>query len=142
MQIIPSLIFLAVALCMYAAFFKIAAFLLKRTHLKWTHAFAFSLLILLILLGVRISSPALASFVPAWVCPAFGIALGIALGGWFLSTRATNVSGQPLGWTGAIKLSTLAFALLMIAGIAMIIIAQHFLHSQHSQSIMSEGAGP
>jgi hypothetical protein len=141
MQILISLALLIVVLCTYAALFKTAAFLLRRTRLRWTHAFAFSLLMLLILLGARDSPSVLANFVPAWVFSAFGIASGIALGGWFLGTRATNANGQPIGWLGAVKLSTVALALLMIAGLAIIIVAQPFLHARHSRSIMSEGAG-
>lgn len=111
MQLLVSLTPAIVLLSLYALFLKISAFFLGRAKVRWGPSFAFSFLLLLISVGVKFASIALANSVPASVISAFGLFLGVAFGGWFFRARATDANGLVPGWAGALKLSALTLTL-------------------------------
>lgn len=45
-----------------------------------------------------------------------GFLANMLIGGWFFSKRGANAEGELLGWGGAIKLTGLAFVMLLLTG--------------------------
>jgi hypothetical protein len=123
MTYLASLIPLAVAIAFYAAFFKLAAFLLGRARLSWAHGIVFALLMVLILVGANIGSRVAGDAVPTWMFSALAIGIGIALGGWFFSHRVTDLQGRDIGVKAALRMSAIAFTLLIGTGFLLIFIA-------------------
>lgn len=128
MSFVPLIAIALVLLALYAAFFKLAAFIFKRTRLAWAHSFIFALVLLFVLLGVRGAAYLVSSYVTVseLLVPVAAILSGVLLGGWFFSTRAKNSSGQPLGWTGGLILTLIGFTLLICTGVALILATQYF----------------
>jgi hypothetical protein len=123
MNYLISLVPLVVAVAFYSAFFKLAAFLLGRSRLSWAHALVFSLIMVMVLIGANIGSKLAGETVPTWLFSALAVAIGIALGGWFFSHRVTDSQGKDIGVRGALKLSAIAFTLLVGVGFLLIFIA-------------------
>jgi phosphate/sulfate permease len=123
MTYLVSLIPLLVAVAFYAAFFKLAAFLSGRARLSWAHGLVFALLMVLILIAASVGSKLAGETVPTWIFSALAVAIGIALGGWFFSQRVTDSQGKAIGVRGALKLSAIAFTLLVGVGFLLIFIA-------------------
>jgi hypothetical protein len=123
MNYLISLVPLVVAVAFYSTFFKLAAFLLGRARLSWTHALVFALLMVMVLIGANIGSKLAGETVPTWIFSAVAISVGIALGGWFFSHRVTDSQGRDIGFRGALKLSAIAFTLLVGVGFLLIFIA-------------------
>ncbi|HEY7001239.1 MAG TPA: hypothetical protein VH330_05825 [Candidatus Udaeobacter sp.] len=57
----------------------------------------------------------------------------VILGSWFFSTRGMNRSGILLGWGGGMRLTALAFALMIVVGSAIVLPSEVFL-SKHLSS--------
>jgi phosphate/sulfate permease len=123
MNYLISLIQLLVAVAFYAAFFKLAAFLFGRARLSWKHGLVFAALMVLILIGANVGSRLAGEAVPTWIFSVLAVGIGIALGGWFFSHRVTDSQGRDIGVRGALKLSTIAFTLLVGTGFLLIFIA-------------------
>ncbi len=129
-MIIPWLIFMAVGLITYAGFLKLAACLL-RYSVSWKFSFLFAgiMLVAVILDHLLVFSQPVAMRIGHGVMLLLGL---VILGGWFFSRRGTNRRGKVLGWSGGIRLMALAFAMMVVAALAIIFPAQVFLSNHLS----------
>ena len=129
-MIVPWLIFIAVSLITYAGFLKLAARLL-RYSISWKSSFFFAG----IMLSAVIFDHVLASSEPVAIRIGHGVVLALGLvilGSWFFSGRGTNRRGMVLGWSGAIRLMALAFAMMIVVAFAIVITVQVFLSNHLS----------
>ena len=117
-----------VALCMYAAFIKLSARLL-RYKVSWLTSFAFAAIIWLIAVFARmldLGQPLAIAVGHSIVV----LAATLLLGGWFFSTRSTDASGQPVGFRRAFGLSGLTFGLMFVAAGFLFLLAHVLFHLQ------------
>ena len=115
-MIVPLLFFIAMGLITYAGFLKLAARLL-RYSVSWNASFFFAviMLVLVIFEHVLVFSQPMATRI------GYGVMLPlvlIILGGWFFSRRGTNRNGAVLGWSTALRLVALAFAMIIVVAFA------------------------
>ena len=119
---------ITMALCLYAAFIKLSARLL-RYRVRWLSSFAFAAIIWLIAVFARmldLGQP-LANAIGHSVVVLFAVLL---LGGWFFSTRSTDASGQPVGFAKAFGLLGLTFGLMFVAAGFLFLLAHVLFHLQ------------
>lgn len=106
---------LYVLLCVvFAAFVKLSARFLGGIVVSWKHSFIFALVMALLTLFGRTMAVAGGSSIPLALDLAFSFALCLILGGWYFGTRGIDKNGQPLGWVGGMRLSAVAFVLLVL----------------------------
>jgi hypothetical protein len=122
---VPTLLSFAVpitvALCLYAAYVKLSARLL-RYKVRWLTSFVFAVIIWLIAVFARL----LDLGQPVTIAVGHSIVVLVAvllLGGWFFSTRSTDASGQPVGFRRAFGLSGLTFGLMLVTGGVLFLLA-------------------
>ena len=130
MAFVPLIVLSVMALGVYAAIFKLAAFVFKRTSLTWTNSFLFALLLIFVILAARGAASLASSYfsVSEFVSPVVALAAGLLLGGWFFGAGAANKDGSKLSWYGGMLLTLLGFAILICPGV-LLILAIHFLRS-------------
>jgi len=109
LQLLPLLIILA----LYAAYFRLAARVLRASQVGWLYAFQFAGLVVVITIVGRLASSQFGEL-PLLSGVLFGFALHLTLGAWFFRHRALAADGQPLGWAGGAKLTAIAFGLLFL----------------------------
>ena len=111
-------------------FLKLAARLLSYS-VSWKSSFLFAgiMLVLVIFDHVLVFSEPVAIRIGHGVVLLLGL---IILGGWFFRGRGTNHRGAVLGWSGGIRLMALAFAMMIVAALAIIFPAQVFLSNHLS----------
>ena len=112
---------ITVALCLYAAYVKLSARLL-RYRVRWITSFAFALIIWFIAVFARI----LDLGQPLAIAVGHSVVVLLAvlfLGGWFFSTRSTDATGQPVGFSKAFGLSGLTFGLMFATGGVLFLLA-------------------
>ena len=105
----PVLIFI----CLYAGMVKLAARLL-RYKLSWKLSFVFAIAILIIAIASRALQFAIGHSLPLWLALVLFVAVYVVLGAWLFGERATNASGQVLGWRGGVRLSACAFLVMAV----------------------------
>jgi len=129
-MIVPWLTFIAMGLITYAGFLKLAARFL-RYSVSWKASFLFAGIILVLVIFEHL----LVFSQPVAVRIGYGMVLVlvlIMLGGWFFRGRGTNRRGATLGWSGAIRLMALAFAMMIVVAFAIVIPVQVFLSNHLS----------
>jgi hypothetical protein len=129
-MIVPLLFFIAMGLVTYERFLKLAARLL-RYNVSWNASFFFAviMLVLVIFEHVLVFSEPMATRI------GYGVMLLlvlIILGGWVFSRRGTNRNGAVLGWSGALRLVALAFAMIIVVAFAIAMPVQVFLSNHLS----------
>jgi hypothetical protein len=108
------------AICvMHAAFVKLSGKILHGSVVSWKHAFIFALGVTVLFLAMLFVAVAAGISVPPAVSMVLGFMLSTAFGSWFFGSRGKTKQGQPLGWTGGLRLSALAFLLLAVTGAVM-----------------------
>jgi hypothetical protein len=129
-MIFSWLIFIAVALIMYAGFVKLAARLL-RYNVSWKYTFFFAgiMMVVVIVDHVLVVSEPVATRIGHAVVLLLGL---VIFGGWFFRERGTSRSGTILGWSGGVRLIALAFSMIIVVGSAIVISAQMFLSNSSS----------
>jgi hypothetical protein len=118
MAIILVLLTLLLAIATYASFVKLAARLYRRTRLSWRSAFGFGALAAVLSLLATL----LRSVLPASVVLIPSFALIVAVGGWYLASRATDISSKPLGFKAAATLSAIAVGIAFAIGVALAVV--------------------
>lgn len=113
LQLVPMAIF--VALPMF--YVKLAARLVRRSTLAWHHALLFGLLFCCVAVAGRTGAWVSASWLPPVVELVVAVILNIALGAWFLKSRARSSSGQAVGWVGGAQISGVTVALMGVTGL-------------------------
>jgi len=118
MAIIPALLSLLILIAMYAGFAKLAARLYRGTRLPWKSAFGFGALVALLALLAVVLRGAL----PFAAILATGLAAIVAVGAWFLASRATDASGLPVGFKAAAALSAIAVGMAFAVGVLLAVV--------------------
>jgi len=118
MAIIPALLSLLLVVAMYAGFAKLATRLYRRTKLSWKSAFGFGALVSLL----AVIATVLRGVLPVVVVLTAGLALVVAVGAWFLASRATDASGQPVGFKAAAVLSAMAVGMAFAIGVVLAVV--------------------
>jgi hypothetical protein len=109
-SIVPPLV---IFICLYAGIVKLAARLLRYT-LSWKLSFVFALAMLIIAIVSRALQFAIGYSLPLWLALILLLAVYVLLGAWLFGERATNASGQVLGWRGGARLSVCAFLVMVV----------------------------
>jgi len=120
MSFIPLIVLSLVALAMYGLYFKLAAFVFKRTKLSWGHSFLFAFLLTVVVLGIRANTVIASGHVSGGVVSAVVVVVVLLLGSWYFGNFARTSVGQPLGWAGGLVLTLIALTLLILTGLALI----------------------
>ena len=94
MQLVLSLVPVLLIVAMFAAYVKLAARLLRRTQLRWAHAFAYAILLSALAIAGRAVALAAGQALPVGVALCLGLATHFVLGSWFFSTRARTAEGH------------------------------------------------
>ncbi len=118
MAIIPALLSLLLVVAMYAGFAKLAAHLYRRTKLPWKSAFGFGALVALF----AVLAAVLGGVLPVVVVLTAGLAFIVVAGAWFLASRATDTSGQPIGFKSAAALSAIAVSMAFTIGVVLAVV--------------------
>jgi len=117
---------ITVALCLYAAYVKLSARLL-RYRVRWINSFVFAVIIWFIAVFARLLDlgQPVAIAVSHSVIVLFAV---LVLGGWFFSTRSTDASGQPVGFSRAFGFSGLTFGLMFATAGVLFLLAHVLFH--------------
>jgi len=119
-SLIPILTLVTLIPATYGAYIKMSARLLRQEGITWKQGFVFGLTIVIYsFLGSSISLR-LGYSLPIIPGIVLGFLANMLIGGWFFSKRGTNAGGGPLGWGGAVKLTGLAFVMLVLTGAVLI----------------------
>jgi|SoimicMinimDraft_9_1059737.scaffolds.fasta_scaffold07022_1 hypothetical protein len=130
MQTLVSLVPpLLMFICLYAGIVKLAARLL-RYELSWKRSFLFAIAMLIISIASRAVQFAIGYSLALWLSLILLLAAYVVLGAWLFGGRATNASGQVLGWRGGVRLSACAFLLMAVLALLLLGVS-FFLHSFH-----------
>lgn len=97
-------------LAAFAACFKLAAHLYRRTTLTWPNAF---LVMGVVLLGSGFLTPVTRG-APLVLATLIGLAVVVALGAVTLKFRARSADGEPLANADAVKISAMGYGFLSI----------------------------
>jgi hypothetical protein len=117
-KIVLSLIPLASLVVLYALLAKLAAWIFRRTALRWRHAFIFAAMLSLI----GIVNMAAGRAFPPIAQPVFfviAVSLQLALGGWFLGPRALSKDGKPIQFRGGVMLTLIMVAIAFVLAVAL-----------------------
>ncbi len=112
MQIVISLIPLALMGMLYALYVKLSAKILRGTSISWKHTFIFSLIIVALTLTSQMGFALSGITLPIFLSIPLALFVHLSLGGWFFSTRGTTKQGQLIGWRGGMQVIAIAFVFL------------------------------
>lgn len=115
MLLIVSLLMMLASLAVVAALLKAAAFLLRRSRVSWLHCFALAGLWSLLGVVVRWFPMRAIGPVPSMV---IGMAILMAIGGWFLTGRAVRADGRAFAFADGVKLTALALVSMVLFWVA------------------------
>jgi hypothetical protein len=127
-MILLWLLLIPIGLATYAGFVKLAAVIL-RYKVSWNPCLLFAAIVVGLVMLDQVL-PVNHSRALMIVNSVVLLLVLIALGSWFFKTRGTNRNGNVLGWGGAIRLMALAFAMLIVVGLAVILPADAYF-SKH-----------
>jgi hypothetical protein len=113
-----SLLPLVLLPVIYASLIKLAARLLRRTQLSWKHAILFGTIALVVGVIGTLANQSTGQVLPPLVAGLIGKAIQLALGGWYLGTRALAVSDEPVGFGRGVLLSLIALGIVFGIGVA------------------------
>ena len=106
----------------YALLVKFAAFLVRRTQLSWKNALVFGLLTLAVALVGALANRITGQLLPVFLVGLLGIAIQLAVGGWYLGPRATTSLGEQLGFGRGVVLSLATFGIVFVVGILLAVV--------------------
>jgi hypothetical protein len=107
----------------YAVLLKVAALILRRTKLRWKHALVLGVLASAVgLIGAGVNM-ATGFVIPTLVALLCGAALQAAVGGWYLKSRATTVTGTLFRFSQGALLSSIAVGIGILFGVVVMIAA-------------------
>ena len=121
-MLLPWLTLVVVSLIVYAGFVKLAARLL-RYRVSWKSTFFFAVIMLSIVMIVHVLDFRQPAAIRIGHAALLLIGL-VILGSWFFSKPGTDRSGAVLGWRGGIRLTALAFAMMVVVAFAIVIPVQ------------------
>ncbi|MET3117168.1 putative neutral ceramidase superfamily lipid hydrolase [Undibacterium sp. GrIS 1.8] len=103
--------------CIFALLIKLAAFLYKRTQLRWTHALIYGVIVSVLSTITTILNNVTGRVLPVYFAFIIGLALQLLLGGWYLGPKATNTDNAPILFKGGVILSLISYLLVVVTGI-------------------------
>ena len=121
---------MAIALCLYAAYVKLSALLL-RYSVRWTASFVFAAIIWVVAVLSRlldVGQPGPIQIGHAVVV----LAAALLLGAWFFSTRGVDENGHAVGFKRAFGLSGLTFGLMLATGVLLVLLSRFLFHLRTS----------
>lgn len=127
MIVIYMLLSFAIVVGALALFWRLAARILRYNGVTWPMAFLVAATIVSAIGFIRGVLTALGFGAPMPVAIALGPTVPIALGAWCFHDRATRPDGEPLNWSGAFKLSGLAFALYAVSALLLVAVLMTML---------------
>jgi hypothetical protein len=111
MSAVLSLLPMALMCVLYALLIKLAARIYRRSILSWKHTFTFSVLALLVGGAGALLNYASNSILGPFLGAILGLAVQLALGGWYLGPRATAPTGTKVAFKGGAFIAAIAFGL-------------------------------
>jgi hypothetical protein len=117
---------------LYAALVKLAAFVFRRTKLSWKHALLFALMAFLVGVAGTLLNKATGSLLPLPLAALISFSIQLALGGWYLGSRASTQQGAPLAFKGGIVLSLVAHLMVVVAGVAAAVVVPLVQQAGHA----------
>ena len=117
---------------LYAALVKLAALVFRRTKLAWKHAFLFALLAFLVGVLGTLLNKATGSLLPLPLAALIALSIQLALGGWYLGSRATTQQGVPLAFKGGVILLLVAYVMVVVIGVAAAIVVPLMQRAGHA----------
>ena len=102
---------------LYAALVKLAALLFRRTKLSWKHALLFALMAFLVGVAGTLLNKTTGSLLPVPLAALIGLSIQLALGGWYLGSRASTQQGAPLAFKGGVVLSLVVYLIVVLIGV-------------------------
>ena len=124
MTLFPILMLALLSLAIYTGYFKLAAFLLRRTQLSWAKSFTFAVVLFLVVLGFRGVSALAPQQIPSAAIAVAAPCAALLLGTWFFDRYARTASGARLGWGRGLALTLIGAALLVATGLLLILAMQ------------------
>lgn len=112
-----SLLPLLLAVLLFGVFAKVAARILRRTQLGWSHALIFGLIVFVLGAIGAFANRATGQLLPLPVAVVAALLLQLSVGGWYLGPRATNTAGEPIAFRGGAMLSFVAYLLVVGFGV-------------------------
>lgn len=117
METVIGLFPLLFMICAYAVFIKLAAHVMRRTRLSWKHAFIFGVLVFVLGVAATFANVMTGQVLPLAAGIAIAFGLQLALGGWYLGTRARTAEDEPVGFRFGALLSLLGYAFTFALGL-------------------------
>ena len=124
-----SLLPLAFMPLLFALLVKVAAFLLRRTTLSWKHALVFGLLALAVGAIGTVTNLASGRVLPPLLTGLVGIAIQVAVGGWYFGPRARTTANEPVGFVRGMLLSLIAFGIVFVLGVVAAVLIPALQHA-------------
>ncbi len=117
MSSVFSLLPLAFTFILYGLLVKLATKLYRGSQMSWQDAFSFGALAMLVgALGASLNF-ATGFLLSPKLSVILGVALQVALGGWFLGPRVIASSGEAVGSRGGAIVAAIAFAIAFALGV-------------------------
>ena len=116
----------------YAALVKLAALLFRRTKLSWKHALLFGLMAFVVGVAGTLLNKATGSVLPLPLAALIGLSIQLALGGWYLGSRASTQQGAPLAFKGGVVLSLVAYLIVVIVGVIAAVVVPLMQQAGHA----------
>ena len=113
---------LLLAIALYAAFVKLAARIYRRSQLAWKHAFVFTLMCVVVAGLSKYLSMLTGHAFLAGLVAILGTGIQVALGAWFLGSRARTASGAPVLPRGGAIAGMAVVGVLILAIIASVVL--------------------
>ncbi|MGR9051352.1 MAG: hypothetical protein ACU84J_01760 [Gammaproteobacteria bacterium] len=129
MQLIFPLLSLLLFSSLYTLYLKLAARILRKSNVTWTHAFLFSCLMVFLIMLARVTSNISDISLPIVLSLFYSFGLQLGMGGWFFRKRLTNRQGELLGWRGGMLLTALTYGLFCLT-FAVLWTVLHFAAAQ------------
>lgn len=117
MSAVFSLLPLAFTFVLYAVLIKLAARLYRRSLLPWKHAFAFGALAMLVGGLGALLNYASGFVLGPLLSVLLGLAVQLALGGWYLGPRVLSLSGHPVAFKGGASIAAIGVGIVFALGV-------------------------
>jgi len=122
MSSLVGLLSVLLMLLFVACSIRASAFLLSRTVVSWKHAFLFPVILLVLTVAKFFTGFLIGSYLPLFFARLMGVAITLAIGSWFFSSRASNPQGSAVGWLGGLKLTALGLGLLLLIAVPLMLV--------------------
>jgi hypothetical protein len=127
MSTLFSFVPLVLAVLLFGLFAKLAARILRRTNLTWSHALLFGVFAFLLGAAGTLLNKFSGFTLPLPVAVLAALLLQLGFGGWYFGPRATNQAGMPVMFRGGVVLALITYLLVIVLGIMVAVVLPFFL---------------